>query len=943
MKTKRIVSAVAAVMMAAMAVAPQLPASVPLAGINNVLTAEAVKNAVDVSVVDAKTGAVIDGVEVRVDRLAENLSGRECEFVWNTTDNPSKEVTGAHDWIRYVALYNVPENYVYDDQYIIDLDTLTTTDYTIRLRKKSDTANFILNFANCSEGSMLRYVNFNIYDNLGRWVCQVKDQDGVFLQDGKYVLKADDDVLRKAGYSIDGVKEVEFSVKDGVSDIYDCFYMVEDLRGKEQNIFFKIKNRGDTEASSEGIRRVVITGEGFSKIVGSSTYLGDGHYIAHCELMMKDPFKMTGNTNIDQARLDSFIDQMMYDVEDIEFNVIDGKPDRDLVFVKNPVVLPSAEEKSDAKITIRDKISGMCIEGIDVEVIAGINATEKSIAKWNTSDELEKVLKDLTVNPDYKYGVKLSNVPEGFSYKDRYIFDVAKANITENWVIELERENPLIDGPSTDRLVSATVSVRDKITGKNIEGVDVVLMANVNGTARKIAEWNTSDAAEKVVNGLEPNPYVLFGVDLKNVPEEYDFNDRYFFGFKGDYSNEEWTVELLKKGEEDPDKDKATAKVSVRDMATGKNIGGIDVEVIAGVNASEKSIAKWNTSDSPEKILTGLSKNSEICYGIKLTNVPEEYRTEDGYNFFVDKDAADNEWSIGLVKKDVPENVSVGIYNWSTRGVYDILQNGKPFYAKITNTDGTFCCGFSGSDKHALPDGMYTFTLVTPPEGYVIVEPESEYADALRKKYGDNITIKGSTVYFMVKNGKPDTELLFDIMEVPVDTPVKPPEGDIGFRLYSRYKGLWEENGGVGSVTIKDSKDKEVGKYDLNEKISLPDGKYTSVIDVYCKGYSCFSEGIIEFNVKDGKPDKNLDYNIEAWNFDENGSGDANGDKKVDISDSVLIMQSLANPSKYGSKGSDKNHITDEGKLRADVDGGGVTNMDALMIQKYLLGFFRFE
>lgn len=59
--------------------------------------------------------------------------------------------------------------------------------------------------------------------------------------------------------------------------------------------------------------------------------------------------------------------------------------------------------------------------------------------------------------------------------------------------------------------------------------------------------------------------------------------------------------------------------------------------------------------------------------------------------------------------------------------------------------------------------------------------------------------------------------------------------------------------------------------------------------------------------------------------------GDANCDTKVDLSDAVLIMQSLANPSKY--------KLTEEGKKNADVSGGsdGITASDALAIQKYML------
>ena len=66
--------------------------------------------------------------------------------------------------------------------------------------------------------------------------------------------------------------------------------------------------------------------------------------------------------------------------------------------------------------------------------------------------------------------------------------------------------------------------------------------------------------------------------------------------------------------------------------------------------------------------------------------------------------------------------------------------------------------------------------------------------------------------------------------------------------------------------------------------------------------------------------------------------GDSNIDEQINLADVVLIMQSLANPSKYGLKGDDDSHITLQGLTNADVVGNdGVTNLDALEIQKYLL------
>ena len=57
--------------------------------------------------------------------------------------------------------------------------------------------------------------------------------------------------------------------------------------------------------------------------------------------------------------------------------------------------------------------------------------------------------------------------------------------------------------------------------------------------------------------------------------------------------------------------------------------------------------------------------------------------------------------------------------------------------------------------------------------------------------------------------------------------------------------------------------------------------------------------------------------------------GDANCDEQMNMSDAVLIMQSIANPSKY--------NITAQGKYNADIDDDGITNLDALSIQKKLL------
>ena len=66
--------------------------------------------------------------------------------------------------------------------------------------------------------------------------------------------------------------------------------------------------------------------------------------------------------------------------------------------------------------------------------------------------------------------------------------------------------------------------------------------------------------------------------------------------------------------------------------------------------------------------------------------------------------------------------------------------------------------------------------------------------------------------------------------------------------------------------------------------------------------------------------------------------GDANCDSEMDMSDTVLVMQALANPDKYGENGTSEHHITAKGKANADMNGDGLTVSDAQTIQKSLLG-----
>jgi hypothetical protein len=85
---------------------------------------------------------------------------------------------------------------------------------------------------------------------------------------------------------------------------------------------------------------------------------------------------------------------------------------------------------------------------------------------------------------------------------------------------------------------------------------------------------------------------------------------------------------------------------------------------------------------------------------------------------------------------------------------------------------------------------------------------------------------------------------------------------------------------------------------------------------------------------------KNSWKNDISSKSEEKSSGDANCDYELSMADSVIIMQSLANPDSFGINGTNENHITEQGCENADIAGNndGVTTADALAVQLILLG-----
>ena len=582
-----------------------------------------------------------------------------------------------------------------------------------------------------------------------------------------------------------------------------------------------------------------------------------------------------------------------------------------------------SQKGSSAIIKVVDKETGEVIPDVGIFLNANVNGTAELVDKWTSTEWAEKQIDGLDNVYPSCYGISLDLVPDKYDYKDRYLFSFDKLGEIQEWTIELESKENVSQKGST-----AIIKVVDKVTGEVIPDVGIEFNANVNGTGKFIDKWTTTEYAEKIFTGLDNVYPSCYGVTLNYVPVGYKYKDRYLFSFDKLGDKQEWTIELeptwTEVYESMPDNEddlNCVAVINIIDKRSGETVKDVEAELIGGVNATEKILGTWNTTSEPEKTYYGLQGIRPFCYGVRLKNVPEKYDFEDTYVFSFEESNTTGLWNIILSEKGDDGKVYYG----------DIAVIDSETYLPIPGIVIELVSTFGGKDtiirswkvtnnysqKVAISSdifpGPYTIRILNLPDEYVYDFPRT----------------------FIVNDDLDEFHIVERLEHTDkVSEPIK-------CKLYGKFKGAYEENSGVGEVTIFNEQKGRIGAYDLNDKFRLPDGNYTASIFVNCKGLACFSDEDIAFTVKNGKIDTELKYNIERWDFGDAGNGDANNDGEVSMADAVLIMQYIANPDKYGIDGEKPTHISETGAAFADVDGGGITNKDALLIQQYLLGFFK--
>ena len=319
-----------------------------------------------------------------------------------------------------------------------------------------------------------------------------------------------------------------------------------------------------------------------------------------------------------------------------------------------------------------------------------------------------------------------------------------------------------------------------------------------------------------------------------------------------------------------------------------------------------------------------------IKYSPRRSNTNTEYRVS----------VKPSEFTVTVVESERPKGLTAKISivdadtGESIKGIKAALFEENKKYQNISPSSDKLIAMWDTSN---VSERLFTETDFDPDKSYYIgfEEVPKDYTESL-SLYKEGYKFVESK-FFRFENENDNTDWTIKLKHN--EEPPKP-DGTFNFRLYERYSGLREDSNNIGVAEIKDSDGNSLGFFPLDRDFELPDGEFSSTVSIFSKDYKCFSDETINFSVKDGKTETNLDYNVERSDFADVGNGDSNNDGTVDMSDIVLIMQSLANPSRYGVNGTDENHITEAGNLRADIDRNGVTNMDAVTIQKYLLGYF---
>ena len=490
----------------------------------------------------------------------------------------------------------------------------------------------------------------------------------------------------------------------------------------------------------------------------------------------------------------------------------------------------------------------------------------------------------------------------------------------------------------TDEDDEPVENINAKLVQNQIEWTDDEHYVCV-GDAKTVAEWNTSEVNPFISEVLTANfTEYNYTVVTDELPDGYVYysSNKVEHGISG-YLDGVVTIPIkLKKGEitenTTPLSGTYSLKINVMDIVRNIPVEGLDCELF-NIQTGDVA-AKWNTSETAEMYIENLeysfdkpdSYNGNITYAIRITNLPENYR------FFYGKTRKQYGVSgFSLEEFKNGTDISCTVYLEDT-------SEDAPKYTYVTTPQA----GTAVTETTTTTAEIVTTT--TP-----IVTENNENNEDLDIIFKDNeLNIDNGTekAFEYEITGTNDVSFLSDSTGITVSNTFENGKGTLTVKAKGALEGKnfikcflgTGENSITKTITITVNKPTTFHCPECGRDVPIED-KVSGALRAVCK--DCYEKGQSVGSTVPPETSETVTTTSTTVTSttDEPVNGDANCDGEVNMSDAVLIMQSLANPAKYGVNGTDEHHITEQGKKNADIAGenDGITNADALAIQKKLL------
>ena len=501
--------------------------------------------------------------------------------------------------------------------------------------------------------------------------------------------------------------------------------------------------------------------------------------------------------------------------------------------------------------------------------------------------------------------------------------------------------------PNKENACSADISVIDSETGEPLEGIKLEL-TNERLINDGYITWNSSDIKQMSFDKLLclEKDYVVTPL---NTSELY-YVPKVTFSFSSLGQHKDVVIKAKRKNNENvpkielPDEDPVPVDEKHCAVIAGvmdndrKPAKGVTASIYKKVHSEKVKLLQWNAEEEPVKIINDIEYDENAEYYFAINGESDDYYRYSDMKLELSKGGSIDKVVQNIfptsMKSVKLERTTYDNYNYGAIGRSNQGWGG----IRVTDMQGyRYPCI---PQDICLPDGEYLLRTNLS-SGYRIVQPNTEiecaiinYDPSLKGYFTKNAEIFKSGAKFTVKNGECNDTIRF----------FAEPSPTYQYSCSADIKVVYEETGEIAEgINVFMYSPYNPGYINWNttdtpmmnfDNLRYLNTNYSFELTNIPAGYAYIKEEAMFSFEKHGES-KELIIKLSKTTK----KGDANCDGYINMADAVIIMQTLANPNKYGINGTDNYHVTSQGAENADVDisTSGITGNDALKIQTYLL------